>query len=45
MFKAKVRKYGDGRKIIEIPKCVRDEYKEGEELVIKKVEKNGNKIQ
>jgi len=35
-IKSKVRNYGEGRKIIEIPKSVRDEFEEGELVLISK---------
>ena len=43
MVKVKVRLYGNGRKIVEIPKCVRDNFKEGQEVEIKRLE-DGNNI-
>lgn len=36
-IKSKVRKYGKGRKIVEIPKPVRDNFKDKEEVEIRKV--------
>ena len=36
--KSKVAKFGNERKIVEIPKAVRDEFEPGEEVYIKKSE-------
>lgn len=37
-IKSKVRKYGKGRKIVEIPKHAREEFEDKEEVEIKKLE-------
>jgi antitoxin component of MazEF toxin-antitoxin module len=37
---SKVRKWGGWRKVIEIPKAVRDEFNVGEEVEVKKVGKS-----
>ena len=42
-IRSKVAKFGNERKIIELPKAVRDNFKIGEEVVIDKVKISENK--
>ena len=36
-IRSKIRNYGSGRKMVEIPKSVRDNFEEGEEVIVEKV--------
>lgn len=40
--KAKVRNYGSGRKIVELPKAVRDNFKDKEVVTIEKLKNETN---
>ena len=40
MVKSKVRKFQGDRKVIEVPKAVRDDYDAGEEVEFEKVRKS-----
>ncbi len=42
-IKAKVAKFSNGRKIIEIPTAVKDNFKIGEEVTIMKEKRGGRK--
>ena len=39
MIKSNIRKFQGNRKVIEVPKAVRDDYLEGEEVEFQKVRK------
>jgi hypothetical protein len=40
-IKSKIRKMGDDRKVVEIPKNVRDNFELSEEIVISKIKEEG----
>lgn len=40
MIKSKIRNMGDNRKVIEVPKAVRDDFETGEEVEFQKAKAN-----